>query len=224
MALVLLNPGVQPLGQFDGYAPLINTVKGGEVLTFGSVPATFQGGPADDADGYLASGNRVVLQLAAGSAASGPFMLCDDGLLHYGTLFGSVVGGTVGQQVNGPNSYTGAVLGPATALGSGRLTAWDKPGLYGVTLDAVDTTVTTGLVPTNSGLVAGTALFANATGLLTPVSSGGTRQIGNFVEFRSNGSLVTTPNRLVSALNSPSSVVGGVLPAQLYMAVFHFSS
>ena len=61
-------------------------------------------------------------------------------LLGYGTLFGAVVGGTVGQQVNGPTTFTGAILGPHTSTGSGKTTCWDKPGLYAVSLDAVDTT------------------------------------------------------------------------------------
>jgi hypothetical protein len=234
MALVLLNPGIEPLGQFTGLSTLISSVKGGEVLTFGAA-STVQGGAADDADGYLATGYRPILVLAGATAApSGPpYMLCDDGLLHYGTLFGSVVGGTVGQQVNGPNSFTGAILGPSTALGSGKLTAWDKPGLYGVTLDAVDATVTTGLQPSNSSLTPGAAVYvtvqANAStnggtqGQLTGNSHSGNVQVGFFVEFRTNGSLVTTPNRLVSALNSPSTVVGGVLPNSLYMAVISFS-
>lgn len=220
MALILLQPGTEPLGQFDGLAALISTVKGGEVLTFGTVAASAQGGAADDADGYLASGNRLVLQLATSGAGTGaPVMLCDDGLLHYGTLFGSVVGGTVGQQVNGPNSFTGAQLGPATAVGSGRLTAWDKPGLYGVTLDALDATLQPGAAVNVSP---GAALYAQTTTAFLGTTSNGS-VCGHFVEFRSNGSLVTTPNRLVSALNSPSSVVGGVLPNSLFMAVIHFN-
>jgi hypothetical protein len=235
MALVLLNPGIEPLGQFTGLSTLISSVKGGEVLTFGAA-STVQGGAADDADGYLATGYRPIVTNVLTTAATLPVMLCDDGLLHYGTLFGSVVGGTVGQQVNGPNSYTGAVLGPATALGSGKLTAWDKPGLYGVTLDACDSTPGTGagagLQPANASLTPGVPLYgaiANLTttllaGQLTPTSTSNSRAVGSFVEFRTNGSLVTTPNRLVSALNSPSTVVGGVLPAQLFMAVFHFSA
>lgn len=234
MALVLLNPGENPLGQFDALDSIVSTVKGGEVLTFGTVTlASGDKSAADSADGYQAGGlTRVVLTNAV-TASSKPLFLCDDGLLNYGTLFGSVVGGTVGQQVNGPNTYTGAVLGPATALGSGKLTAWDKPGLYGVTLDACDTTVATGLQPTNTaGLTAGSPLYSTVAasvtatrllGQLSPTQSNSDPLCGYFAEFRSKGSLVTTPNRLVSALNSPSTVVGGVLPNQLFMAVFHFA-
>jgi hypothetical protein len=46
--------------------------------------------------------------------------------------------------------------------------------------------------------------------------------VGYFIEFRTKGSLVTTPNRLVSALNSPSSVIGGVLSSTQFMAVFEW--
>ena len=231
MALILLNPGANPLGQFDALDSIVSTVKGGECLTFGSATNAADKSAADSADGYLYPGTSHVVLTNAVTSTS-PLMLCDDGLLNYGTLFGSVVGGTVGQQVNGPNTYTGAVLGPATAVGSGKLTAWDKPGLYGVTLDACDTTASTGLTPTNTTLAAGAPLYAAVAasvtstrllGQLTPLASNSDPKAGYFVEFRSKGSLVTTPNRLVSALNSPSSVVGGLLPNQLFMAVFHFS-
>jgi hypothetical protein len=222
MALILLNPGVEPLGEFDAVPALVSTVKGGEVLAFTtnlvSVPTA-----SDSSDGYLNPGaSKVALGLwqAGTTANTMPAMLCDEGILNYGTLFGAVVGGTVGTQANGPLTYTGAVLGPSTALASGRLTAWDKPGLYGLTIDNTDTS----LQPTASGLATGAPVYANASGLVSATQVSSARQIGTFVEFRTKGSLVTTPNRLVSALNSPSSVIGGILPSQLFMAVIHFSA
>ena len=170
MALKLLQPGVQPLGQFDGYDADYLTVKGGEVCTFGSVATPgqpgvtasgFDKGAYDVFDGYVnpaspvqdAGPRRVVVTHTFGAptvagvlysvgiagAALRPLMLTDDGITGYGTLFGSVVGGTVGQQVNGPTTFTGAVLGPATQTGSGKITCWEKPGLYAVSLDACDT-------------------------------------------------------------------------------------
>jgi hypothetical protein len=241
MALVLLQPGTQPLGQFDGLDAITTTVKGGEVLTFTTVlkntaTVTTDLAAADAGqDGYEPPSAGTTRPVLTTNLVSGnrPLMLCDDGLLHYGTLFGEVVGGTVGQTSYGPNSSVpaSALLGPHTAAGSGKLTAWDKQGLYGVTLDAVDTTAQTGLVTTNTSLTAGSSLYATSAGLLTPnptksfESSGATTAlvVGNFIEFTTNGSLVTTPNRLVSALNSPSSTVGGVLTTSQYMAVFHFS-
>lgn len=230
MALVLINPQGNPLGEFDADDTIVTKVKGGEVLTFATATIASDKAAADEQDGYqYTATNKAVLTTALTSGAR-PLMLCDDGTTNYGTLFGTVVGGTVGQQVTG-----GAVLGPHTATGSGKLTAWDKAGLYGVTLDAVDTAFTTGLVPTNPTLTAGASLFATGAttaagvGLLTPnklesfESAAGPTYlvVGNFIEFRTNGSLVTTPNRLVQALNSPGGATG-TLSANLYMAVFHW--
>jgi hypothetical protein len=244
MSLKLLQPGTQPLGQFDGYDADYLTVKGGEIATFGSVltfgqPGVTQSGfdkAAYDAfDGYVnpssVAKRPVVTHTFSGagvlpgvSSASRPLMLTDDGILGYGTLFGSVVGGVVGQQVNGPNSFTGAVLGPATQTGSGKITLWDKQGLYAVSLDACDTAATTGLQPTNTSLDVGAAISFNASGQLTPVATG-VGQLGvtvaRLVEFATNGSLVTTPNSLVAALNSPSGTTPG--PRSFAYAVFWFN-
>ena len=247
MALKLLQPGVQPLGQFDGYDADYLTVKGGEIATFGSVltagqpgvtAAGFDKAAYDAFDGYVnpsSVAKRPVAThtfsgagtLSGVSVASRPLMLTDDGILGYGTLFGSVVGGIVGQQVNGPNTFTGAVLGPATQTGSGKITLWEKPGLYAVSLDACDTTAATGLQPTNTTLDVGAALTWTATGQLTPVgsaaASGNTTVVARLVEFSTNGSLVTTPNSLVAALNSPSGNVSSLGPRQFAFAVFYFN-
>ena len=218
MALILQQPGVQPLGQYDGYDAEALTVKGGEVATLVGVLLGVDEAAkdADGSDGYVGTAHKT-RPVATISLASGnrPLFLVDDGTTHYGTLFGAVLGGTVGQQVNGPNSFTGAVLGPHTATGSGKLTLWDKPGHYAVTLDAVDTTASTGLVPGNSSLSVGDPLYATSAGLLTPDSSSSFE--ARFVEFTTNRSLVTTPVQLVSALNSPSGSSAQQL--QFYQAV-----
>lgn len=220
MALKLLQPGVQPLGQFDGLDTEVLTLKGGEVVTFGSTVVP----PGDKAaydsfDGYVAPSSRPVVTKTLGASVR-PLMLADEGISGYGTLFGSVVGGTVGQVVTG-----GAVLGPHTATGSGKVTCWEKPGLYAVSLDACDTNATTGLQPTNTTpLAPGAPLYATTAGLITPVSSGNTtRCIGHFIEFETNGSLVNTPNKLVAALNSPSGLVSSVGPKQFAFAAFYFN-
>ena len=245
MSLKLLQPGTEPLGQFDCHDSETFTFKGGEVCSFASLPTESQPGVTspgldqaayDVFDGYVQNPAGTYLRPAVSKnwgaapaggvtypvAATRPVFLADDGILGYGTLFGAVVGGTVGQQVNGPNSYTGAVLGPHTATGSGKMTLWDKPGLYAVSLDAVDTTAASGLVPTNltNGLTVGSALtftagaFGLGGGLLTPVTGGnglgGAPTVATFIEFNTNGSLVTTPNYLVAALNSPSGNVSSV--------------
>ena len=215
MALKLLQPGIQPLGQYDGYDSEALSVLGGEVGTLIGVLITADGGTdkaakdSDGSDGYVGTTTKyrpaVTTTLASGAR---PLFLIDDGMLYYGTLFGAVVGGSVGQQANGPNSFTGAVLGPHTATGSGKLTLWDKPGHYAVTLDAVDTTASTGLVTSNASLSVGDPLYATAAGLLTPDVTASFDPappvVGRFVEFTTDRSLVTTPVQLVSALNSPS--------------------
>jgi hypothetical protein len=234
MSLKLLQPGTQPLGQFDCVDAELTSFKGGEVCSFTAVVTESQPGVSapgvdqaayDVFDGYVQTTAGVYKRPAVSKnwngtvlvpATTRPQFLADDGILGYGTLFGAVVGGTVGQQVNGPNAYTGAILGPHTATGSGKITLWDKQGLYAVSLDAVDTTAATGLVPTNitNGLTVGSALSFTATGLLTPATGGviatGALVVATFVEFNTNGSLVTTPNYLVAALNSPSGNVSSV--------------
>jgi len=246
MSLKLLQPGIQPLGQFDGYDTDYLTVKGGEVCTFGSVASYSQPGVTqsgfdkaafDAFDGYtnplVGSPRRPVVThtfsgtgtLSGVSSSSRPLMLTDDGITGYGTLFGSVVGGVVGQTSYGPNSVISSanLLGPHTATGSGKITCWEKPGLYAVSLDAVDTTVTTGLVPTNTSLDVGAAVGFTAAGLLTPVATGlGSVTVARLVEFATNGSLVTTPNSLVAALNSPSGNVSSVGPRSFAYAVIYF--
>ena len=227
-----------PLGQFDGYDGDFLSTKGGEVCTFISVPTSGQPGITtpgfdkaafDSFDGYVEPGTvkRPVITHTGLTATSRPLMLTDDGILGYGTLFGAVVGGQVGQQSNGPNSYTGAILGPHTATGSGKITAWMQPGMYAVTLDAVDTAATTGLQPTNSTLDVGAALTYTANGLLTPVVGGsgvaGAPTVGHLVEFTTNGSLVTTQQFQVAALNSPSGNVSSVMPRTFKFAVIYFN-
>lgn len=200
----------RPLGQFDALDSIVTTVKGGEVVFFDKVVATTatDKAAADAFDGYAAPNFRAVVNLASASG-NRPLMLCDDGITGYGTLFGVVVGGTVGQVSFGPNSTVpaSAKLGPHTALGSGKLTCWAMPGLYAVTLDAVSTN----LQPTNGTVLPGLGLTYTSAGLLTYVGAGdavgGAPTVGTFVEFQTNGSLVTTPNNLVGTLSTPDGYV-----------------
>ena len=227
--LVLHNPGAIPLGQFDGYFGETLNFKGGEICTWAAMTFPAAGAVDVDADGYvITSMGKAVpgVSRALLTNASKPLFLSDDGIQGYGTLFGAVVGGLVGQQVNGPNSYTGAVLGPHTATGSGKVTVWDKQGLYGTTLDAVDTAAT-GLVPTNATLTVGAGLTYTATGLLTPVGSAnalpGAPVVARLASFENNGSLVTTPTSLVAALNSPSGSVSSLAQLKFTQAVYWYN-
>lgn len=232
MALILHQPGTQPLGQFDGYTGETLNFNGGEVCSWRALPYPASGASDVNSDGYVNEGGLgfVVPAIsrtwnstgAAPLSSAGPFFLSDEGINHYGTLFGAVVGGFVGQQVNGPNTYTGAVLGPHTATGSGKVTVWDKPGLYGVTLDAVDST---NLAPSVTTLTVGQKLYFTAAGLLTTsvgkVANG--LSVGSLASFETNGSLVTTPGSLVAALNSPSGDVTSLKPNNFYQVVFWFA-
>lgn len=238
MALVLLNPGYNPLGQFDGYTGETLNFNGGEICTWAGLPWPATGAADVNNDGYVNSltlGKMVpAITRSLLTSASRPLFLSDEGIAHYGTLFGAVVGGSVGTQVNGPNSYSGAVLGPHTATGSGKVTVWDKQGLYGVTLDAVDQTAgstsSAGLTPANTSLAVGSALTfvpggANGgqlTGVGSTAAAGNTTVVGRLASFETNGSLVTTPGNLVAALNSPSGDVSSLKSNTFYMVVFWF--
>ena len=229
--LILKQSGINPLGQFDALDANTTTTKGGEVVGFTYIAAAGSDKEAVDVlDGYVSSAKQtrpaVTTSLVSGMR---PLFLCDDGTYGYGTLFGIVVGGTVGQQVNGPlpSQITGAILGPHTATGSGKLTLWDKPGLYAVTLDAVDQNATTGLQPTNPTISGGAALYATAAGLLTPNIGAAFESVvvGRFLEFSTNGSKVTTTVDMVSALNSPSAngVSGAAALKPFSQAIFSFN-
>lgn len=218
MALELLQSGINPIGQYDGYDLIATTVKGGEVATLIGVALASDRAAYDASgvDGYVGTSVRtrpvVTTLLAAGSR---PLYLVDDGLVGYGTALGSVIGGVGGQQTyanftGAPGVQYGTLLGPHTATGSGKLTLWATPGTFAVTLDAVDTNATTGLQPTNPTLAVGDALYATAAGLLTPnetasFDGSGQTPVARFINFKSHkgSSLVTTPVFLVSAQNSP---------------------
>jgi hypothetical protein len=248
LALILLNPGTSPLGQFDGYTGVngagsgVTAFKGGEICTWQqqTFPAL---GAQDVNDGYTWWGGgyggtpvqKVVPAISMNwslmygqSAMHGPYFLSDDGTLGYGTLFGTVVGGAVGSQANGPfvSQVTGSVLGPHTALGSGKVTVWDKQGLYAVTADAVDTTAVTGLIPSNTNLSVGSPISFTGNGLLTTINnrlSPYTPTVARLADFSTNGSYVTTPQSLVAALNSPSGDVTSVSQLTFTQVVFWYA-
>lgn len=230
MALELVQPGVQPLGQFDGHDDVYLTVLGGEVCTIVGVAVASDRGAADANDGYASAAAQRPVITTNLTSGDRPLGLVDEGIRGYGTLFGSVVGGVAGQISDGVGQYNGQLLGPHTATGSGKLTMWDKPGTYAVTLDAVHTEPTVGLVPSNPTLTIGDPLQARSDGKLTPLSGGAPNtfedvEVGYFLNFepwKNGGSLVTTPINLVSAANSP---VGQGQPQtrSLYRAVIHFN-
>jgi len=202
MALYIYQSGVQPLGQFDMLDTELSSVKGGEIGTVTAAArtnSTTEKAAFDVLDGYtnLTDVKRTVVTTTI-STGLRPLWLLDDGTTGYGTLFGQVIGTPVGLSTTGTN------LGPHTAAASGKMTCWDKPGLYAVSMDAVDTHATLGLVMANASCDPGAALYATAAGLLTPTSarsaSGSTTElVGRFLEFETSPFLVTTPPSLVGA-------------------------
>jgi hypothetical protein len=213
MALKVLQPGLLPLGQFDMMDGYLSTLKGGEIGTLVALPrknTATEKAAADVFDGYttiVAHQRAGIMTFLSGNGLR-PLWLLDEGTVGYGTLFGQVIGTPTGL------STTGANLGPHTAAASGKVTAWDKPGLYGVTLDAVDVHPTLGLLPTNTSLTPGVAIYPTAQGLLTPSASRaaggaiGADVVARFVEFETTGiSLVRTPASLVGGLEVFDHVV-----------------
>jgi hypothetical protein len=146
--LILLQPGIQPLGQFDIEDNDIDLVVGGEVVIFNE----FNSSDTYAADvSYPGPQTQILLGAAGyykkvGLGKQGYIWgFADDGSSSglygkgYGTMFGQVIGAAVGQGTGLSNK--GAVtVGPHTTKGSGKVTVWDKPGLYGVTKDAFTST------------------------------------------------------------------------------------
>jgi len=216
-----LYSGREPLGQFDGLDTEIFTIKGGEVVTFGSTALTSGDKAAPDVyDGYqnptpasLTGGTRTVVTLFKNTAAR-PLMLADEGLTGYGTMFGNLVGASLG------TSTVGTAFGPHSAAASGKITCWDKPGVYAVTLDAVDSSTIkmsgAGQSPTIAG---GAPLYSTNAGLLTTTVSSGNR-VGTFIEFNSGGSLVNTAAGMAVALSGAGAV--DYAKRNFRFAMFHF--
>lgn len=134
MALKLLQPGLQPAGQFDLKDPTpgssSQTIYGGEYveLTTSSDYASYDVTQSMAPATYMQPSERS----AAASLKFGG--LADDGVSGYGTSFGTLIGATVGQGTGfGTLSTTGVVvIGPQTTTGSGKVTVWHAPGLYGI--------------------------------------------------------------------------------------------
>ena len=190
MALKPLTPGYLPSGQYDLLDSFAANFVGGEV----GVLDTLESGDYYAAD---AGGSSITpdVKVTGGKAQAGEFYgLVDDGTSGYGTSFGTVIGGTVGQGTGfasgvASSSASGiVVVGPRTSFGSGKVTLWTQPGLYGVTSDAftgtLPTTVNTKLYGKNTG---------DATaGKLTSSSGSNGVQAAVFLNTVSDSSLVST--------------------------------
>ena len=212
MALYVLQPGIQPLGQFDFLDTDLPNVKGGELATWDEasrVNTLAEKAAFDAKDGYVAdqmetptfdaTATRPVLKLASASSTGKAIYLTDDGIAGYGTVFGTLIGAPVGL---GTSVAGGVVLGPSTARASGKVTVWDKEGLYAVSLDAVhsDATVLNGTLA--SGLdtpLPGDVLYVTSSGKICRSAISTAVKAAVFIEMSGNGSLVTTPGKLIGA-------------------------
>lgn len=201
MALKIFQPGLEPCGQFciqDGY-----DILGGEIVTVCSLPRTntlAEHAAFDARQGYTNDVDKKRLGVVPYMAENGlrPLWLADEGSSGYGTLFG--------QQISSAATFTigSENIGPNTMAGSGKITIWNKPGIYGVTTDAVDTHASLGLVPANGSLRPGVALYPMSNGKMTPTASRapggalGADVVGRFLQFcDSSVTLVNTPKSLV---------------------------
>tara|TARA_R110002020_G_scaffold50716_9_gene143311 strand:+ start:5244 stop:5933 length:690 start_codon:yes stop_codon:yes gene_type:complete len=162
MALILLQPGIQPIGQFDLDDADAALCTGGQV-------GLLQALDLPPGDGYAADvgqvGPRLQVELgslAAASAGGGGLVtgsatmwgLVDEGTTGYGTLFGTVIGGTAGQGTGfGTRSTQGVVVvGPDSNMASGKCTLWSQAGLYGVTANGFAVGTVAGVTAAAFGL------------------------------------------------------------------------
>ena len=206
MALFILQPGCQPLGDFDVLDTDQANILGGEIMVLDEasmVNTATEMAAADVFDGYIAdqidinipTRTRVVARIGDTAIELRKlFYLADDGTANYGTLFGQIVGAPVGL------STGGAQLGPNTMSGSGKVTLWDKPGLYAVTTNRLAADVVPMVWGTNQydTPLPGAVLSRSTAGLLTRALGTGDR-IACFIELTGSPSLVTTPGHLVGA-------------------------
>jgi hypothetical protein len=190
--LKLLQPGIEPLGQFDIDDEDVALVRGGEVAVFEALDVA--------TDAYAADSFQVgpQLQLTLDRVANDGevYGLVDEGTSPgYGTLFGSVIGATVGQGTGfGAQSGTGfVVVGPATMRGSGKATLWTKPGLYGTTVEAWTSSAEFDAGALNDDLF-GDAADGTNDGKLTTTSGGNGVQVATFLGPVTDRSLVSTTN------------------------------
>lgn len=222
MALYLVTPGIEPLGLFDVLDTDLTNILGGEIAVLDEASRTntlTEKAAQDVLDGYIADlvdvgtpdASRPVARLADGystvfldatknSTRVEPrrlFYLMDDGTANYGTSFGTLIGNPLGLSTTVASG--GSLIGPSTLQGSGKVTLWDKPGMYAVSNDAVATDLNPQAGNLNDTPLPGTTLFReHNTGRLTVDSITGDK-VAMFVEISDNRSLVNTPARLVGA-------------------------
>ena len=204
MALKPLTPGYLPLGSYDLLDTAASLMVGGEVGIFTAL---------ESGDYYAADAGGLSItqdvKVTLGKAQTGQlFGLVDEGTSGYGTSFGTVIGGTVGQGTGFASGVASSgasgivVVGPRTSFGSGKVTLWTQPGLYGITLDAFDVAPTT----VNQFLY-GVTEISPTSGKLTTSAGGNGIQAAAFVNTITDRSLVST---------SAAAATGSAGTAELY--------
>jgi hypothetical protein len=207
MGLKLLQPSLRPLGQFDVKDDDLDAIQGGKYVELEDASATEgyaadvgQVGPLSPAAGPTKAFEG--LTFALNSRTEGNMGgLADDGTTGYGTLYGTVIGGTAGQGTGlGAQPTKGVVtVGPTSALASGKVTVWHAPGLYGVdtaamaTANAVDTDTAL-----NAPVYAREAAQADK-GSLTDSATNAGVQMAIYVGSVTDSSLVSTSERAVTS-------------------------
>jgi hypothetical protein len=194
MALKLLQPGLQPAGQFD----LVDgtTLHGGEWVQAATAGVNELAAADVTQVGPLSGGTALSFAPAAKTAASATAQalggLADDGTTGYGTSFGTVIGAVVGKGTGfGTLSSTGVItVGPQTTTGSGKVTVWHAPGLYGVS----GAPATAGAVAPLSGLAVNAMVYADPSGYLggSTMTDAGTGTVGIALGAVNDTSLVST--------------------------------
>ncbi len=175
MALLLAQAGLNPAGQFD--LKNDNTIVGGEIGVFESLGV--------DSEGF-----QVIAARKATTDDVGPYFLMDDGIAGYGAGFGGIIVRSSSGLIDGADSRVR--LGPASYEASGKVTLWDKPGIYAITLDALadDEATLKAAAP-------GTGMTFNSDGKLLLGNISPT-PVAYVIQYKKDESLVTTHGGLIN--------------------------
>jgi len=228
--LYLFYEGAQPIGIFDAGI-------GAENPTTGLTIDKWQGGmigklaaedytgthviPLGDGFDEMKAGHAhniktvIIPATHANSHESGPYCIIDDGSTGYGTTYGHQFDNDPSNQYKYFHSWNnGKLVGPNTIAGSGKVTGWITPGIYGT--DYYDTT-TIDLASIVAGTLApGTPLGISADATITTTGAGhafGSGQGVFFVSFLGDPSYVST------SFTTASGILGGdtATPVMLFM-------
>lgn len=201
--LILLQPGIEPLGQFDLEDDDTDLVVGGEVARFQAIDYATDGYAADVF--HQGPPVHLVLDEATDAQLHG---LVDEGTStgldgkSYGTMFGEVIGAVAGQGtgVGGTPAVGTVTVGPSTLRGSGKATLWTKPGLYGVTSDAWGVSAEFDAATLNDAVYGDNIAGGATRGKLTTTVGGA--QVAVVLGLVSDTSLVSTTSEFAGATSS----------------------